>query len=62
MTSLVALAAEAPREGKVFWLDGDTLGVDGGEVGVFEEGDKVGFSSLLKGHDGGGLEAKVGLE
>ena len=61
MTSLVALAAKAPREGKVFWLDGDTLGVDGGEVGVLEEGDEVCLSGLLEGHDGGGLEAEIGL-
>jgi hypothetical protein len=36
--------------------------VDGGKVGVLEEGDEVGLSSLLEGHDGGGLETEVGLE
>jgi hypothetical protein len=35
--------------------------VDGGKVGVLEEGDEVGLGGLLEGHDGGGLEAKVGL-
>ncbi len=46
----------------VLGLDGDTLGVDGAEVGVFEERDKVGFNGLLKGTDGGGLEPEIGLE
>ena len=41
--------------------DGDTLGVDGSEVSVLEQGDKVGLSSFLKSHDGRGLETQVGL-
>ena len=31
-------------------------------VGVFKEGDKVGFSRLLEGHDGARLESEIGLE
>ena len=46
----------------VFWHDGNSLGVDGAEVGVLEESDHVGLSSLLKGKNGGGLESKVSLE
>ena len=42
--------------------DGDTLGVDGAQVGVLEEGDEVRLDGLLEGADGGGLEAKVALE
>ena len=42
--------------------DSDTLGMDGAQVGVFEERDKVGFDGLLKGADGRGLEAQVALE
>ncbi|CAN9205967.1 unnamed protein product [Alternaria alternata] len=38
----------------VLALDGDTLGVDGAEVGVLEERDEVGL--------GGGLETEIGLE
>jgi hypothetical protein len=26
---------------KIFWLNGDTLSVDGGEIGVFEQRDEV---------------------
>jgi len=43
-------------------LDGNTLGVDGGKIGVFEKGDEVRFSGLLQRHDGGRLEAKIGFE
>lgn len=46
---------------QVLGLDGDTLSVDGGQVGVLEEGDEVGLSSLLKGHHSGGLETKIRL-
>ena len=46
----------------VLWHDGNSLGVDGAEVGVLEESDHVGLSGLLKGEDGGGLESEVSLE
>jgi len=36
--------------------------MDGAKVGVFEEGDEVGFDRLLKSTDGGRLESKVRLE
>lgn len=39
-----------------------TLSVDGSQVGVFEEGDEVSLSGLLKSHDGRGLEAEIGLQ
>ena len=42
--------------------DGHTLGVDGAQVGVLEKTDEVGLAGFLKGHDGRGLEAKIGLE
>lgn len=47
---------------KTYRLDGDTLGVDGAQVGVLKEGDEVRLDGLLKGADGRGLEAEVGLE
>ena len=59
---LRALATETTSELDVFGLDGDTLGVDGAQIGVFEEGDEVGFDGLLEGTDGGRLEAQVGFE
>jgi len=39
-----------------------TLSVDGSQVGVFEEGNEVSLSGLLKSHDGRGLEAEIGLK
>ena len=46
----------------VFGLDGDTLGVDGAQVGILEERDEIGFDGLLKSTNGGRLEAKIGFE
>ena len=36
--------------------------MDGAQVGVLEEADQVSFAGLLQSHDGGRLEAQVGLE
>ena len=46
---------------QILGLDGDTLGVDGSEVGVLEERDEVCLSGFLESHDGRGLEAEVSL-
>lgn len=46
---------------KILRLDGDTLSVDGSQVGVLEERDKVSLGGLLESHNGGRLEAQVGL-
>ena len=43
-------------------LDGDTLGVDGTEIGILKEGDEIRLDRLLQGTDGRGLEAEIGLE
>ena len=59
---LVALTAEATGKLDILGLDGDTLGVDGAQVGVLEERDEVGLDGLLESTDGGGLEAEVALE
>merc|ERR1712099_112207 len=40
----------------------DALGLDGAQVGVFEERDQVGLNGLLQSADGRALEAEVGLE
>ena len=56
MRQLKSFAKEKKR------LTGDTLGVDGGQVGILEQGHEVGLCRLLERHDGGGLEAEVGLD
>ena len=57
----MAFTTDAAGELHVLGHDGNSLGVDGAEVGVFEETDHVGLSSLLEGKDGGRLESKVVL-
>ena len=42
--------------------DGDSLGVDGSQVGILEKTNKVSLSSLLKSQDGRSLESQVSLE
>ena len=59
---LRALATEAASKLDVLALDGDTLGVDSAQVGVFKERDEVSLNGFLEGTDGRGLEAQVGLE
>jgi len=46
----------------ILGLNGDTLGVDGSQVGVFEEGNEVSFGSFLKGTDRRRLETEISLE
>ena len=60
--NLSTLSADTAGKLDVLGHDGDTLGVDGAQVGVFEESYEVGFGSFLEGHDGRGLESEVGLE
>ena len=59
---LESLASDPSGEDQVLRHDGDSLGVDSAEVGVFEEADGVEFSGLLEGEDGGALEAELLLE
>ena len=42
-------------------VHGDTFSVDGGKIGIFEEGDEVCLGSFLESHDCGGLETEIGL-
>jgi hypothetical protein len=60
--SLTALTTETASELDVLGLNGDTLGVDGAQVGVLEERDEVGLYGLLESADSGGLEAEIRLE
>lgn len=46
----------------ILLLDGDTLGVDGCQIGVFKQRDQVRFNRLLQGPDGWRLEPQVCLE
>ena len=45
---LCTLATDPPGQLDVLGHDGDTLGVDGAQVGVLEQTDQVGLASLLE--------------
>ena len=62
LDNLSTLSTDAAGQLDVLGHDGDTLGVDGAQVGVLEQTDQVGLAGLLKSHDGGALEAQVSLE
>jgi len=59
---LSTFSANASRQLDILWHDGNTLGVDCAQVGVFEQADQVGFRSFLEGTDGGALESEISLE
>ena len=59
---LGTLTADSAGKLDVLGHDGDTLGVDGAQVGVFEESYEVGFGSFLEGHDSRALETEIGFE
>ena len=59
---LSALTTDAAGELDILGHDGNTLGVDGSQVGILEETNKVSLSGLLESEDGGRLEAEIGLE
>ena len=46
--SSVSLSTDSSGELHVLGHDGDSLGVDGAEVGVFEKADEIGFGSMLQ--------------
>ena len=54
-----ALTTDSAGELHVLGHDGDSLGVDGAEVGVLEEADHVSLGGLLEGKDGRGLETEL---
>ena len=56
------LSTDSPGQLDVLGHDGDPLGVDGAEVGVFEEPNQVSLAGLLQSHHRAGLESQVGLE
>ena len=47
-SSLSTLTADTTSELDVLWHDGDTLGVDGAQVGVLKQADEVSLASFLQ--------------
>ena len=59
---LGTLATDTTGQLDILGHDGNTLGVDGTQVGILKESHEVRLGCLLKGKDGGGLETQVRLE
>lgn len=59
---LRTLTTETTGKLDVLGLNGYTLGMNGAQIGIFEEGDEVSLNGLLESTDGRRLEAEVGLE
>jgi hypothetical protein len=62
ISKLSAFASNTTSQLDVLWHDGDFLGVDGAQVGVFEQSNQKSFAGFLQGHNSGALEAEVSLE
>jgi histone H3 len=62
LDNLRSLASESSSELEILGLDGNSLGVDSGQVGVLEERDEVSLGSFLESSDGRRLESKISLE
>ena len=59
---LSSLSSNSSGQLDILWHDGDSLGVDGAQVGVLEETDQIGLGRLLQSSDRSRLESQVGLE
>ena len=56
-----SFTSNSSGELEILGHDGDSLGVDSAQVGVFEESDEVSFGGFLEGHHSGALESQVSL-
>ena len=59
---LSTFSTDAAGKLDVLGHDGDTLGMDGTQVGVLKETNQVSLRGLLESHDSRGLETEVSLE
>ena len=59
---LSSLSSDSSGQLDVLGHDGDSLGVDGAQVGVLKQTNKVSLTCLLESHDSRGLESQVSLE
>lgn len=59
---LSPLSANTTSQLDILGHNRHTLSVNGAQVGVFEETNKVGLRRFLEGEDGGGLETEIGLK
>ena len=62
LMSLSSLSSDTTCQLDVLGHNGDTLGVDGAQVGVLKQTNQVGLGCLLQSHNSRALESQVGLE
>ena len=60
--ALGAFSADSTGQLDIFRHDGNPLGMDGAQVGVFKQPDQIGLAGFLESHHGGTLKAELGLE
>merc|ERR1712215_497619 len=56
------LAPDPPCKLDILGHDSDPLGVDGAQVGILKQANKVGFTRFLERHHSGGLEPQISLK
>jgi hypothetical protein len=61
-SDLSAFASDTTSQLDVLWHDGDSLRVDGAQVGVFEQSNQISFAGFLQGYNSGALETQISLE
>ncbi len=59
---LRSFSSDSSSQLHILGHDGDSLGVDSAQVGVFKQGDEVSFSGFLKSQDGRALESEIVLK
>ena len=62
MILLCSFSADSAGQLNVLGHDGDALGMDGAQVGVFKQTNKVSLAGLLKSHHSRALESQIGLK
>ena len=61
-TKLRTFSTDPSSKLYVLGHDGDTLGVNGAQVGIFEESNEISLASLLKSQHSRALETEISLE
>ena len=60
--NLGPLAPDPPGELNVLGHNGDSLGMDGAQIGVLEQSNQISLTGFLESSHGGGLESQIGLK
>ena len=60
--NLSSLSTDSSGKLDVLWHDGDTLGMDGAQVGVLKQTNQISLTGFLESHDSRALEAEISFE